>query len=144
MGMTLRKLEIHVHSWIILRRVKGECRGMINICSKSYVTQILKKIQINILTRLSSSVVIVSFPCLPSSLCNIKSICLHAKRKLDLIFNQRMIHISSSSASFCVLGENKTLNFLFSLGSISNPGSISPQEHFFFLPDFYSFFSDKR
>jgi len=60
---------------------------------------------------------------------------------LTYTFRQRMIHISSS-APCCVLSENTILNFLFCLGLISNPVSISPlspEEHFFFLPNFYSF-----
>ena len=89
------------------------------------------------LTRLSSSVVIVSFPSLASSPCKIKSICLYA--------NQLDLYISSADDLLffsTLLGEYTILNFLFCLGSISNPVSISPlapEEHFFFLPDFYSF-----
>jgi len=78
--MTLRNFEIL--SWIILCRMKDACRGKINICSACYVTQ-KKKIQIHMLTGLSSSVVIVSFPSLASSPCKIKSIFLYANQ-LDL------------------------------------------------------------
>jgi hypothetical protein len=52
-----------------------------------------------------------------------------------------MIHFSSS-APCSVLGENMILNFLFCLGLILNQVNISPlapEEHFLFLPDFYSF-----
>jgi len=63
MGMTLRKLE--AHSWIILCRMKDACRGKINICSTSYVTQTLKNPNTyTYQTLLKCCYCVFSFPCL--------------------------------------------------------------------------------